>query len=170
MSAPTALDNARTGTPDGTNGVQIPTVVVQEGTLEAPCGISLSDRIASGPTAQRAAVSGADTATTDMSTSGFAGSGGANLDAINNRGALAVWCEFANAAGSATVRVVYYDAADAPLFVGPALSFAATTLRVSSAGDYLSEPQLVETYGASQYRCYVTALGTGNVDVFAHPL
>ena len=170
MAAPTALDNARTGTPDGTNGVQIPTIVVQEGTFEAPCGISLSDRIAAAPSAQRAGLTGDDTATTDMSTAGFAGTAGANLEAINNRGAIVVWCEFANSAGSATVRVAYYDSSNNPLFVGPALSFAALAQRVSASGDYMSEPQIVESYGASKYRCYLVAKGTGNVDIFAHPV
>lgn len=170
MSAPTALDNARTGTPDATNGVQIATVVAQEGTIEIPGGIAFSDRIAAAPSAQRAGLTGDDTATTDMSTTAFAGSSGANLEAINNRGAIAVWCEFANSAGSATVRVVYYDTSNNPLFVGSALSFSALAQRVSASGDYMSEPQVVESYGASKYRCFLQAKGTGNVDIFAHPL
>lgn len=171
MAAPTALDSARTGTPDGTSGVKIPTVLMQEdSTFEAPAGISLSDRIASGPTADRSAVSADDTGTTDMSTTAFAGTAGANLAAINNRGSLVVWCEFANSAGSATVEIVFYDAADAPMFVSEAVSFTAKTQRVSASGDYMSTPQLVDTYGASQYRPFLRAKGTGNVDIFAQPI
>lgn len=171
MSAPTALDSARTGTPDTSNGVKIPTVLMQEdSSFEAPGGVALSDRLAAGLSAQRSALSSDDTATTDMSTTAFAGTSGANLEAINNRGALVIWCEFANAAGAATVRVVYYDSSNNPLFVGPALPFSALTHRVSAAGDYMSEPQIVESYGASKYRCYLQSKGTGNVDVFGHPL
>jgi hypothetical protein len=165
------MDSARTGTPDATNGIKIPTVLMQEdSSFEAPGGIALSDRIAAGPSAQRSGLSSDDTATTDMSTVGFAGTSGANLEAINNRGALVVWCEFANSAGSAVVRVVYYDSSNNPLFVGPALPFSALAQRVSASGDYMSEPQIVESYGASKYRCFLQAKGTGNVDIFAHPL
>lgn len=171
MAAPTALDNARTGTPDGTNGVQIPTVVVQEGTLEAPCGIALTDRIASSLSPDRDNATAADTAT-DMSTTDFAGASGANLTAINNRGAIVVWCTFEASTDSATIRLVYYDAADAPLFVGPALSFTPLTQRLSAAGHYMSEPQIVESYGASQIRPYIAAKGdaTNDVDVYTHPI
>lgn len=171
MSAPTALDSARTGTPDGINGIKIPTVLMQEdNTFEAPGGVALSDRIPAGPTADRAAVSSNDTATTDMSTAGFAGSSGANLLAVNNRGALVVWCEFANAAGSATVEIVFYDGSNNPLFVSEQLTFTAKTQRVSASGDYLSQVQMVDTYGASKYRPFVRSIGTGNVDVFGQPI
>ena len=111
-----------------------------------------------------------DTGTTDMSTADFAGASGANLLAVNNRGALVVWCEFADPAGSATVEVVFYDDADAPLFVSEQVSFVAKSQRMAAAGDYLSQAQLVDTYGASQYRPFLRTKGTGNVDIYAHPV
>lgn len=170
MPAPTALDTVRTGTPDGSNGIKVPSFQTQEdSTIETPGGFALSDRIADGPSPDRAAVSAVDTAT-DMSTTVFAGSSGANLVAINNRGALVVWCEFANAAGSAVIRMVYYDAANNPLFLGPPLTFAALTQRVSASGDYMSEVQIVESYGASKFRAYLATIGTGNVDIFTRPI
>ena len=172
MPAPTALDHARTGTPDDSGGIKIPTIVMQEdGTLEAPAGIALSDQIVGGTTPDRNDVTAADSAT-DMSTSGFAGSSGANLAPINNRGALVVWCTFEAATDSATVRLVYYDAADSPLFVGPALAFAALPQRLSASGHYMSEPQIVESYGAAQVRPYVVAKGdaVNDVDVYAQPV
>lgn len=171
MSAPTSLDSARTGSPDNSNGIKIATVVSQEdNTIEIPGGVALSARIAAAPSADRSAVSSNDTATTDMSTSGFAGASGANLFAINNCGSLVVWCEFANSAGSATVEIVYYDSSNNPLFVSEQIAFAAKTQRVSSAGDYMSQVQVIDTYGASKYRPFVRVIGTGNVDVFAQPI
>lgn len=171
MSAPTALDSARTGTPDGTNGVKIPTVLMQEdGTLEAPGGVILSGAIAAAPSADRSGLTADDTGTTDMSTAGFAGSSGANLFSVHNRGALVVWCEFANSAGTATVEVVFYDSSNNPLFVSEQLTFAAKTQRVSASGDYLSQVQMIDTYGASKYRPFLRAKGTGNVDVFGQPI
>lgn len=168
MSSPTALETIRTGTPDGSNGLLLVNISSQESaSAEIPGGVAFSDRIANGPSAHRATVTTADTAT-DMSSSAFSSSG---LDNVNNRGALVVWVEFASSTGSAVVRPVFYDAAGtpAPLFLGPVLTFVASDKRVSSSGDYMSEAQIVDTYGASKYKVYVEAQ-SGNIDVFAHPI
>lgn len=171
MPGPPALDNARTGTPDGSAGIQLATIVSQEnGSIEIPGGVLFSTRIASSPSADRAGMTGDDTGTTDMSTSGFAGSSGANLANINNCGALVVWCEFANAAGAATVEIVFYTAANVPLFVSKQLTFTVLTQRVSASGDYMSNPQIIDTMGASKYRPYLRAKGTGDVDIFGQPV
>jgi len=173
MPAPTNLDVARTGTPDGTNGIQIPTVLMQQNSAyEAPGGIALSDRIADSVSADRTAVVGNDSATTDMSTAGFAGSAGANLSAINNRGAMAAWCTFEASTTSVTIRMIYYDSANNPLFIGPILTFAAAPQRIAAAGHYMSEVQLIETYGASKVRPYVVTHSdaTNDVSIFVHPL
>lgn len=172
MSAPTALDSARTGTPDGTGGIKISTIISQEdGTIEVPGGVALSDRIPSGVSPDRNDATGVDTATTDMSTVGFAGTSGANLLSINNRGALVVWLTFASNTDSVSIQIIYYDAANTPIFVGPVLSFVPETERISSAGHYMSQPKIVETYGASKYRPYITAKGNASiVDIFAQPI
>lgn len=173
MAAPTALDSARTGTPDGTAGVPIPTVPMQEDSAkEAPCGISLSERIPSGQAADRANATAADT-TADMSTTVFAGAAGANLFNVNNRGALIVWCTFAAATTSVEVRVIYYDASNNPLFIGPVLSFApSSAFRLSAAGHYMAEPQVVESYGASKIRPYIVSHSdaVNAVSVFSAPI
>jgi hypothetical protein len=171
MAAPTTLDNARTGTPDGTLGVPIPTILTQDGSHEAPGGFALTDRIPAAPSADRSLLTAADSAT-DMSTTVFAGTSGANLFAINNRGALVVWCSFEASTDSATVRIVYYDASNNPLFVGPPLAFAPLAQRLSAAGHYMSAPQIVESYGASKYRPYLSTKGdaVNDVSIFAQPI
>jgi len=173
MAAPTALETIRTGTPDGTSGIQIANISAQESaTTEIPAGLALSDRIASSLSPDRDNLTAHESSTVDMSTSGFAGTSGANLAAINNRGAIVVWCTFEANTDSATVRIVYYDAANAPLFVGPALSFTPQAQRLSASGHYMSEPQIVESYGASKYRPYLAAKGdaTNDVDIYSHPV
>lgn len=164
MPAPTTLDSKNP------HSDMTATIVAQEGLVEIPTGVLLSARIPSSIAADRAGLTADDTATTDMSTAGFAGTAGANLFAVNNCGAMSVWCEFANAAGSATVEIVFYDAADAPLFVSKQLTFTALTQRVSASGDYMTNPQLIDTCGASQYRPYLKVKGTGNLDIFANPI
>lgn len=171
MTAPTSLSAARTGTPDGTDGLQLAELPSQEDSNKIIVGgVSLSDRIAAGLSADRAGLSSDDTGTTDMSTTAFAGGSGANLIATNNRGALIVWCEFANAAGSAIVEIVFYDSSNNPLFVSEQLTFGAKTQRKAAAGDYLSQAQVIDTYGASKYRPFLRSKGTGDVDIYAQPV
>ncbi len=173
MAAPTALDTVRTGTPDGTSGIKIPTILMQEdSSVEAPGGIALSDRIPAAPTPDRDNAVAADSAT-DMSTTAFAGAAGANLSVINNRGALVVWCTFEAATTSAKIRVIYYDGSNNPLFIGPEMTFVPVSgFRLSATGHYMSQPQIVETYGASKARPYIVTHSdsTNDVDVFMAPV
>jgi len=165
---PTALDSARTGTPDASGGIKIPTILMREdATLEAPAGVALTDHIANGPTAHRAAVTIADTAT-DMSSVGF----GTSTAVTNNRGAIAVWIEFANSAGSCTLRPVFYDDAGTPvpMALGPSLVFTASAKRVSAAGDFMSEVKLIDSSGFKRFKMFVELQGTGNIDIFAEPI
>ena len=175
MPSPAALDSARTGTPDNSNGIQIATVVAQEGTIEIPGGIALSDRIASSLAADVDTL----TATTlipsgsDLGNTTWTGTTQTARN-VNNRGAIVIWCHFEGASDSATLRVAYYDAADVALFVGPALNFMPTTfikLASETPDMYVSEPQLVESYGAAKYRIMVIAYsGTNDLDVFSQPI
>lgn len=171
MPAPTGLESITTGDP-GASGEKVANISSQEdATIEIPGGFALSDRIADGPTVDRDNATAADSAT-DMSTADFAGTNGANLKAVYNRGAIAVWCTFEANTDSATIRLVMYDSADAPLFLSPAMTFTPLAQRLSSSGHYMSEVQLCDSYGASQFRPYITAKGdaTNDVDVFAHPI
>lgn len=168
MPTPTALDNARTSTPDGTNGIQIATVVAQEGTIEIPGGVLLSTRLGANTSADRSGVTADSTADMDAA-DGFGSTG---LISINNCGALVVYCKFDTAGASATIEVVFYDGhtTAVPLFVSKQLTFAALSQRVNEAGDYLSNPQIIDSYGASKCRPYVKSLSAGTVDVWCAPV
>lgn len=161
--------SSKTGTPDGTNGISIAMQDSQADTAEKlPAGLAVSDMIANGPTAHRSAVAAADS-DTDMSSAGF-GSSGQKLS--DNRGAIPIWCEFSSAGATATVRLVYYDNAGtkAPMVIGPLLTFTATSKRVSAAGDYMTEIQMVESYGFAAFKVFIESISAGNVDVFAEPI
>ncbi len=175
MPAPVTGETLRTGTPDGTLGARIFDIPLQENSsYKAVAGIHLSDQVAAVVSPDRSALSADDTTTTDMSAgaSGFALASGTGLVPIYNRGALAVWCTFASGVGvgAAVIEPVFYDASGTPLFVGEQLSFAAKTQRVTSSGNYMSQVQLCDTYGASKYRLFTRSKGSGNVDVYGHPI
>lgn len=170
MSDAGALDNARTGTPDNSLGIQIPTIVTQESaSFEAPCGVSLSDAIPNTPSAHRANVT-VDTAVVDMTSAGFGSSG---LQNINNRGALLVWAVFATAGASCTLRPIWYDAATtpAPMATGPVLAFTASAKTLAGSGNmYMSEAQIVDAMGFKKFKIYCESISAGDVDIFAVPI
>jgi len=167
MPDPVGFDSARTGAPDGTTGIFIPTILAMESTsLEIPTGIALTDVVTNTVLAHRAGIAGPDTAT-DMSSAGFGNTGTA---LTNNRGALVVWCEFGSSTAAALLTPVFYDnaAAQAPTALGLQMYFPANAaFRVSSGNDYMTAVQITDTYGFRRYKMYVNSLTNGSVDVFA---
>lgn len=173
MPAPSDFGSLRTGTPDATNGLLLAKVGAQQGgSVEIPVGIAASQQIGDSPTPDRDDTTAADSKT-DMSattTTGFID--GVTLPTAKNAGAIALWATFATSTDAITVRMAYYDGSNNPLFMGP--SYTITPLsghRLSASGHYMSEVQLLESYGAKKFRPYIVSrVGSGNVDVFAHPL
>ena len=175
MAAPTPLDDARTGTPDGTAGVKIATFIANETPCyEIPAGIALSDTIACALTPHRAALTTTDT-NKDMV--GF-GSSAACAEFTRNRGALTVWAQFASSCGRATTRPIWFDSQTTPQPIGhgPSLSFTALELYaatgLSSCGDKLSQPQLLDTVGAGMFKLRLETLtnSSDGVDLFGVPV
>lgn len=175
MAAPVAFDDARTGTPDGAAGIKLATLIANETTcFEIPLGIALSDTIACALTPHRAALS-----TTDVNKDmiGF-GSSAACAQFVRNRGALAVWAQFASSCGVAAVRPIWFDSQTTPqpIGYGPLLSFRALELYaatgLSSCGDKLSQPQLLDTVGAGMFKLRLETLtnSSDGVDLFGVPL
>lgn len=160
--------SGKTGTPDAGSGIAIAMQDSQADAAEKlPVGIAASDMLANTPTAHRAAVAAADTAT-DLSSVGF----GTGTKLTDNRGAVTAWSAFTVAAASMTGRFIFYDnaATPAPMCVGPLLTFTASARRVSAAGAYVSEVKLVETYGFARCKFFVESISSGSVDVFAEPV
>jgi hypothetical protein len=169
MSDATALDSARTGTPDGSSGIKIPTILCQEdSTLEAPCGVSISDVISDSLSAHRAGIT-SDSGVTDMRVTGF---GATNVDRINNRGGLVVWVKFDSLA-NCVLRPVWYNSAttSSPMCLGPLMAFTANAKLCDTSGKmYLSEAQIVETMGMKKFKLFLESLSSGIVDIYAVPI
>lgn len=161
MSDPTALDSARTGTPDAATGTALATVVSSESaSVEIPTGIALSDAVANAIGAHRAGLTAAD-ATVKLIDFGASSCG---TESVNNRGAIALWMTFASSCGSATVSPIYYDAQSTPqpLAVGAQLTFAALDLRgasgFTSCGDPTTRLQMVDSMGARKFKVRLDSL------------
>lgn len=180
MALPRPLDSAQTGTPDAATGIQLATVVLASSTtIEIPTGVMLSDQIPTVLTMSphRACMTTTDT-NLDMVGFGSSNLGGSTAEAIYNRGALRVWCEFASSCGRASVRPIWFDAQSTPQPVGhgSALTFAALELftgtGLSSCGDKLSQPVLVDTVGSAVFKLRLESLtnSSDGVDVYGVPI
>ena len=165
---PNPLVGSRTGTPDVASGLKLATVSAREdASIQIASGIPLTDHLPNGPTAHRATVTTADSAT-DMSSVGF----GTGTLPLNNRASLMLWTTFSAADGMCTLRPIYYDdaATPVPMALGNTIVFQATTRRLSASGRYMSQAQGVVVPGFARVKIFVEALSTGNLDIFAEPL
>lgn len=169
MPAPTALVAIRTGTPDATDGVPLPTVESQENSAnKIPTGVALSRRVPNLSTADRT-VTAADT-DTDLSTTTFGASGLIN---VNNAGAVEVAPSFEANTDSAVIALVLYDGAGAVIGMSPPMAFTpSSTLRKSASGHYVAVPQQVDSMGASSVKPYVVSKGdaTNDLSIWVLPL
>ena len=178
MAAPTSFDDARTGTPDGSAGIKLATLIANETTcFEIPVGVAMSDMIVCSCGPHRAAMTTTDT-NKDMVGFGSSNLGGSCAEFTRNRGALVIWAQFASSCGSATVRPIYFDAQTTPqpIGAGTVLSFTAVELYaatgLSSCGDKLSKPQLIDTAGAGMFKLRLETLtnSSDGVDIFGVPV
>lgn len=174
MPAPTALDNAQTGTPDTSLGTKLATIVSAESTqIEVPGGITMTDHIASALGTHRSAVTGADSCYINLQDFG---STPTSAELINNHGALAVWAQFVSSSGRMTVSPLFYDnqTTPYPTTFGPQIGLAPVGFQATttSGGKFLTRIQLVDTYGFRRFKIFVDAMtnSTGGVDIYAVPV
>lgn len=166
-----SLSAVRGSTQDGTSGTQVAQAANESsgaGALQATAPVGNKTTYAE---VSRTGVTTADTATTDLSTTGFAGSAGANLGDAENALTLAVRATCDAAGKTLTGRVVLYDGGNNPLAVSESLSFTSdAALRLSAAGNYVCPRQLIDCGQARKFRFYVDAVTGGTWAVAVRPI
>ena len=168
-----SFTDTRAGTVDGTNGVQVATVPPEDGSggqLQAI--IQVGNKTLMGETA-RTTLTAADAPTGgDLTTTGFAGTSGANLFDVGNCLSVAVraTCDTANA--TLTGRLVFYDGSNNPLGYSESMTFTSdSTLRLGNAsGNFVAARQLIDAGQARKARFLVTSVSTGTWSVYCRPI
>lgn len=143
---------------------------VAQGTTEVTSSGALQTMILEGNVstysvgAARTGVTSADTPTGgNMTTTGFAGSAGANLNDKGNSLNIAVWCTCDTASRTLQGRIALYDSSNVCIGMTRTIAFNSDpTLRLGNAtGDFIAGVELVDANQARKYRVFVDSVSGG---------
>jgi hypothetical protein len=119
----------------------------------------------------RTGQTGTDAATSDLSTSGFAGSAGANLFDIGNALACVLRASCSVASASLAGRLIYYDGSNNPIGMSEPITFISDAARrLAAAGDYICQHFIVDVGEARKARFYIENISSGTWAVIARPV
>ena len=162
----------RGSTQDNANGVQVAQATVEvSGAGVLVTGVNEGNKTTYANTPTRTGITTNDTTTTDLSTSGFAGGSGANLVDLGN--ALNVCVRVSCSVASATLngRLIYYDGSNNPIAYSENMTFVSdSTVRLSAAGDYISQHYITDVGEARKVRFYITSVSTGTWAIYVRPI
>ena len=168
-----SLNATRASTQDNTAGTQIATTVTEDGTagvIQAVVQVgnksAYTDIIRTGVTAADAPTGG------DLTTTGFAGTAGANLLDLGNCLSVTVRATCTVASATLSGRVVFYDASNNPLAYSESLSFTSDgSLRLGNAtGDFVVARQIIDAGQARKARFLVVSVSAGSWSIYARPI
>lgn len=157
------LTQVRASTQDSAAGTPVATAVNEDAAGDLQAMVQVGNKSTYASTA-RAGITAADTATTDLSGSGFGASG---LIGLGNAQSAAVRATCTMPYLSITGVLVLYDGSGNPLSVSKPIVFCANrTLRISAAGDYVSETAIVDVGRAVQAKFFAQTVQGGSWTVY----
>jgi hypothetical protein len=164
-----ALSETRASTQDSTGGTEVATSAPADGSsgaLQVTAQVGIKTDYAE---LARTGITSADTAA-DMSTSGFAGSSGANLSAAFQALALEIRATCDTAAAQMNGHLVGYDGSNNPLSIGEEIAFAASAFKLSSSGDYLCTRVVAACAAWVKAAFYVDSMTGSTWNVYIRPV
>lgn len=169
-----AISSSRASTQDNTGGTQVATVTREDGAAGLLQGmVPLANKTTFSETS-RTGLTGADAPTGgDLTTSGFAGSSGANLFDLDQAMACQVRATCGTASATLTGRLAFYDGSNNPIGMSETLTFTSDgTLRLGNAsGDFVCRANLlVDVAGARKARFFVDSVSAGTWSIYARPV
>jgi hypothetical protein len=167
------LTSIKASTQDAAGGIPVATVVNEDDATKGLQANSLVGAKETWAVGSRTPITAADApAGGNLTTTGFAGSAGANLADCGN--ALTLACRATCDAASKTLagRLVFYDSANAPLGLSEPISFTSDpTLRLgNAAGDFVSPRVLVDAGQARKFRFFVDSVTGGSWSIYVRPI
>jgi hypothetical protein len=159
-------------TRDASGGVSVAVGVNEDAAGQLVAGVQLGNVTTWGETS-RTSITAADAPTGgDMTTTGFAGSAGANLLDKGNALNCAVRATSSVASAALTGRLAWYDGSNACIGMSRAVTFVAdSTLRLGNAsGDFVAPVDLVDTGSARKCRFFVDSVSSGTWAVYVRPV
>ncbi len=168
-----SLSSIKASTQDGTSGTPVATIVNEDSgsvALQANCLVgnktTYSELSRTGLTAADAPTGG------NLTTTGFAGTAGANLGDCGNALTLACRATCDTASATLTGRIVFYDGSNNAIGLSESISFTSDgTLRLGNAtGDFVTPRVLVDAGQARKFRFKVDSVSAGTWAVYVRPI
>ena len=168
-----SLSSIKSSTQDASAGTPVAT-----GTNEDSGSVALQANVLVGNKStyselSRTGLTAADAPTGgNLTTTGFAGSSGANLGDCGNALALAVRATCGTASAVLSGRVVFYDGSNNPIGLSEPITFTADALlRLGNAtGDFVAPRVIVDAGQARKYRFLVDSVSAGTWAVYVRPI
>ena len=167
-----SLNTTKASTEDNTNGTPVATITPEVGSPAIQATASVGHKTTWSETS-RTSITAADAPTGgDMTTTGFAGSAGANLFDCENSMSVAVRATCDTANKSLTGRVAFYDGSNACLGYSEQMTFASdATLRLgNAAGNFIAQRQVIDAGSARKAEFLVTSVSGGTWLVYCRPI
>lgn len=168
-----SLSSIKSSTQDASGGTPVAIVVNEDAAGNAVQASCLVGSKSTWAEVSRTGITAADAPTGgNLTTTGFAGSAGANLGDCGNAMTLALRATCGTASATLTGRVVFYDGSNAAIALSEPISFASDpTLRLgNAAGDFVAPRVLVDAGQARKFRFFVDAVSAGTWAVYARPI
>lgn len=168
-----ALGSVKASTQDGTSGTPVATGVNEDDVTKAlQASVTVGNK-STYAEASRTGLTALDAPTGgDMTTTGFAGTAGANLTTCGN--ALSLSCRATCSVASATLtgRVAFYNAAFACIALSEVITFTSDPTRRlgNAAGDFLAQRVVVDAGQAQMFRFFVESVTAGTWAVYGRPI
>lgn len=168
------LADSRAGTQDNSSGTPFPTGANEDGGARVPTAILVGNKTTFSEATARTGITGADAPTGgDLTTTGFAGSAGANLFALGNALAVQVRATCNTASKTLTGRLMMYDGSNNFLYTSEPISFTSdATLRLGNgSGDFVCQrPQVIDVGPAVRARFFVDSVSGGTWAINCRPI
>ncbi len=168
-----ALATGRASTVDSSTGTRVGVCVNEDNGSDLLQGmIALGNKTTWSETS-RTGLTGADAPTGgDMTTTGFAGTSGANLFDLGNAISTQVRATSSVASAVMTGRLAFYDSSNVCIGYSEQLSFTAdATRRLGNAsGDFIAQRQVVDNGIARKARFFVESISSGTWTAKCNPL
>jgi hypothetical protein len=168
-----SLSVVKASTQDGSTGTPVATAVNEDsGTNALQANVVVGNKTTYAELS-RTGLTAADAPTGgDLTTTGFAGSSGANLGDISNALTLACRATCDTASAVLTGRIVFYDGSNNAIAVSESISFTADgVLRLGNAsGNFVAPRVLVDAGQARKIRFKVDSISAGTWAVYVRPI
>lgn len=168
-----ALTSTKASTQDNSTGTAVATAVNEDDSTKNLQAMVLVGNKTTFAEASRTGLTAADAPTGgDLTTTGFAGSAGANLTDCGNSLTAAVRATCGTASATLTGRVIFYDASNAAIGMSEQLTFVSDATRRlgNAAGDFICQRQLVDFGQARKFRFFVDSVSAGTWAVYVRPV